>query len=162
MKVLCNPILNYFQGNIDAYWQDNKTEDGLIIEKAVENLIKEQFERLKNINLDAYNLLCRLGCYRYQDVPTVPEASLFCLLWDITENKHKKEVIKVLKERALVEFNNGEYWLHPVIREEAINRLKNTDDWEKANTQAAAFWSPEQIDAPKQIERFLKAMNCQP
>lgn len=139
MKVLCNPILKDFQGDITAYWQENKTEDGLMIENEVSNLIKKQFERLAQIHPDAYKLLCRMGCYRYQDVPTVPEAGLICLLWDVAKNKHKK-IIKVLKEQALVEFNNGEYSLHPVIREEAIERLRNSEDWEKANTQAAEFY----------------------
>ncbi|NES80931.1 MAG: tetratricopeptide repeat protein [Moorea sp. SIO2B7] len=141
MKVLCEPILNDFQGDIVAYWQENKTEEGLIIETKVENLIKEQFDRLAKINIDAYNLLCRLGCYRYQnDVQTIPESGLNCLLWDVVKNKYKK-VIKALKERALVEFKDSEYWLHPVIREEAIERLRNSEDWEKANTQAAEFWT---------------------
>ena len=123
MKVLCNPILNDYEGDIVAYWQDNKTEDGLLVEKAVANLIKEQFERLKKINLNAYNLLCRMGCYRYQDVPTVTEKGLNCLLWDVDKRKHKR-VIKLLKERALVELKNGQYYLHPVIREEAIERSR--------------------------------------
>lgn len=156
MKVLCEMIINDFKGDMVAYWQDQKIEDSLMIEKAVENLIKEQFERLKMINLSAYNLLCRLGCYRYQDVPTVSEKGLFCLLWHLTENKQKKEVIKVLKERALVEFNNGDYWLHPVIREEAIERLRNSEDWEKANTQAAEFWT----ESVKSVETIKDALTA--
>ena len=141
MKVLCNPILNEFQGNIVAYWNDNKTEDGLIVETAVETLIKEQFERLKNVNLDAYNLLCRMGCYRYQDVPTVLEKGLNCLLWDVVEKKKQKRVIKVLKQRALVEFNNNSYWLHPVIKEEAIEKLRNSEYWEKTNIEIAEYFT---------------------
>jgi tetratricopeptide (TPR) repeat protein len=140
MKVLCNPIINDFNGDIIAYWQENKTEENLEIETAVANLIKEQFERLAHINLDAYNLLCRMGCYRYQDVSTVPEQGLCCLLWDVEENKHQR-IIKVLKERGLVEFNNDNYWLHPIIRQEAIDRLRNSNDWQKANIQAAEFWT---------------------
>ncbi|WP_016953834.1 tetratricopeptide repeat protein [Anabaena sp. PCC 7108] len=142
MKVLCNPIINDFNGDIIAYWQENKTDENLEVETAVANLIKEQFERLAHINLDAYNLLCRMGCYRYQDeyVSTVPEKGVFCLIWDVVKNQHKR-IIKILKERALVEFNNDEYSLHPVIRKEAIERLRNNEDWEKANTEAAEFWT---------------------
>jgi tetratricopeptide (TPR) repeat protein len=158
MKVLSNLINNDYQGDMVAYWQDNKTEDNLIVETAVANLIKEQFERLQNINLDAYNLLCRLGCYRYQDVPTVPEAGLNCLLWDVAENQHKR-IIRVLKERTLVEFNNGDYWLHPVIREVAINRLRNSDDWEKANTQAAEFWT-ESVKIVETVKDALTAFEA--
>ncbi|MBE9258591.1 hypothetical protein [Dolichospermum sp. LEGE 00246] len=41
MKVLCNPIINDFNGNIIAYWQENKTEENLEVETVVANLIKE-------------------------------------------------------------------------------------------------------------------------
>ncbi|MDB9457302.1 hypothetical protein PN473_02540, partial [Dolichospermum circinale CS-545/17] len=157
MKVLCNPIINDFNGDITAYWQENKTEENLEVETAVANLIKEQFERLAYINLDTYNLLCRMGCYRYQDVSNVPEAALFCLLWDVAENQHKR-IIKVLKERALIEFDN-EYWLHPVIRKEAIERLRNNEDWEKANIQAAEFWT-ESVEEVITTENAINAFEA--
>ncbi|WP_237741504.1 hypothetical protein [Anabaena sp. PCC 7108] len=155
MKVLCNTIYNDSQGDVVAYWQNNKTEDNLEVETAVANLIKEQFERLAHINIDAYNLLCRMGCYRYQDVQTVPEKGLCSLLWNVDENQHKR-IIKVLKERALVEFNNDEYWLHTVIRKEAIERLRNSEDWEKANTQAGEFWTK----SVKSVETLKDALTA--
>ncbi len=164
MKLLSNLINNDYQGDMVAYWRDNKTEDNLIVETAVANLIKEQFERLQkninqNINRDAYNLLCRLGCYRYQDVPTVPEAGLLCLLWDVAENQHKR-IIKVLKDRALVEFNkDSDYWLHPVIREVAIERLRKSKDCEKANTQAAEFWT-KKVKTVETVEKALTAFEA--
>ncbi|AFW94905.1 TPR repeat-containing protein [Anabaena sp. 90] len=139
MDVISKAIIQDYDRDLEKYWFKNKED--LLIESTLENLIKEQFKRLEEINLhDAYNLLCRMGCYRYQDVPTVPEKGLFCLLWDVAENKHQK-IIRVLKERGLVEFNHDDYWLHPVIRKEAIDRLINSEDWEKANIQAAEFWT---------------------
>ncbi|WP_071192093.1 LuxR C-terminal-related transcriptional regulator [Trichormus sp. NMC-1] len=160
MKVLCNPILNDFNGDIVAYWQENKTEENLEVETAVANLIREQFERLAYINTDAYNLLCRMGCYRYQDeyVSTIPEKGLFCLLWDVVKNQHKR-IIKILKDRALFEFNNDEYSLHPVIRKEAIERLRNRQDWKQANTKAAEFWteSVKTIETVKDGSKALEA-----
>jgi tetratricopeptide (TPR) repeat protein len=140
MNVISKAIITDYNRDLESYWLDNKED--LLIEPTLNNLIKKQFERLLDIKLnDAYNLLCRLGCYRYQDVPTIPEAGLICLLWDVKENQHKKRTIKVLKERRLVEFKDGEYFLHPVIRKEAISRLRNSDNWEKSNRQAAEFWT---------------------
>jgi tetratricopeptide (TPR) repeat protein len=146
MDVISKVIIQDYKSDLEKYWSKNKED--LLIEPTLENLIKEQFKRLEEINLhNAYNLLCRMGCYRYQDFSTVPEQGLFCLLWDVAENKHQR-IIRVLKERGLVEFNNDEYSLHPVIRKEAIDRLINSEDWKKANIKAAEFWteSVEQVN----------------
>jgi tetratricopeptide (TPR) repeat protein len=50
-------------------------------------------------------------------------------------------VIEALCDRALVERVDGEYKLHPLIREEAVERLRNSEDWETANRRAAEFWT---------------------
>jgi tetratricopeptide (TPR) repeat protein len=136
MNVLCDPIMR--ESGMVAYWQEYKVAEGLS-ELAVENLIKEQFNRLEEIHPEAYRLLCRLGCYRYQAVPTVPTGGLLCLLWDVPELQHKR-VIESLRNLALVEYQQGEYWLHPVILAEAISRLRASEDWEVANQKAAEFW----------------------
>ncbi|OCQ99196.1 hypothetical protein BCD67_08480 [Oscillatoriales cyanobacterium USR001] len=138
MTILCDPIQR--DRGMVAYWQEHKVEAGLLVELAVENLVKEQFNRLEKTYPEAYKLLCRLGCYRYQDVPTVPTEGLLCLLWDVPEGQRRR-VIESLRNRSLVEFNKGEYWLHPVIRTEAIARLRDSEDWEKANRHAAEFFS---------------------
>jgi len=99
-----------------------------------------------------------MGCYRYQDVPTVPIEGLFCLLWDIPENRHRR-VVKSLQDRSLVDFENGEFWLHPVIRAEAIARLEISKDWKFANCRAAEFWteSVETVETTKDAIRALEA-----
>ncbi|MGK7889726.1 MAG: hypothetical protein AB4042_10355, partial [Leptolyngbyaceae cyanobacterium] len=109
MEIISGAITQDFDSDVDAYWQEN--QDDLFIERDLEDLVKEQFERLQEHNLDAYNLLCRMGCYRYQDVPTVPIEGLYCLMWDVPEKEHRR-VVKVLRDRSLVEFSDGEYWLH--------------------------------------------------
>ena len=158
MKILCAPIERYFNGDVAAYWQEHKSEDGLFTELAVENLIKEQFNRLRQIYPEVYRLLCRLGCYRYQDVPRIPIEGLFCLLWDVPEAQHRR-VIQSLRDRSLVEFCNGEYWLHPVIRAEASARLRATEDWETANIKAAEFWT-ESVKTVETIEDALRAFEA--
>ncbi|MEG5048461.1 tetratricopeptide repeat protein [Microcoleus sp. B4-C1] len=138
MGILCGAILEDFDGDMVAYWRNNSGD--LLVKADLGNLVTSQFHRLQELNSEAYKLLCRLGCYRYQDVPTVPTEGLLCLLWDVREGQRRR-VIESLRNRSLVEFNNGEYWLHPMIREEAIAGLRASEDWEEANRKAAEFWS---------------------
>jgi tetratricopeptide (TPR) repeat protein len=137
MDIISGAVLEDFSGDVEAYWQAN--QDDLFIERDLEDLVTKQFDRLQELDPDAYKLLCRMGCYRYQDVPTVPIEGLFCLLWDVPENRHRR-VIKTLQDRSIVDFEKDEFWLHPVIREEAIARLRRSDSWEAANLKSANFW----------------------
>lgn len=156
MTILCDPIQR--DGGMVAYWQEHKVEANLLVELAVENLVKEQFNRLEKTCHEAYLLLCRLGCYRYQDVPTVPTQGLLCLLWDVPE-AHRRRVIESLRSRSLVECFKGEYWLHPVIRAEAIARLRASEDWEEANRKAADFWT-ESVEIVETVQQALRAVEA--
>jgi tetratricopeptide (TPR) repeat protein len=99
-----------------------------------------------------------MGCYRYQDVENVPLEGLFCLLWDVEENQ-RGQVISALRDRSLVDYSDGKYHLHPLIRNEAINRLRNSKDWEKSNIEAAKFSteSVKTIDTNKDAQQALEA-----
>ena len=131
MAILCGVIRNNpYEGDLEAYWEENKSD--LLIERELEHLVSTQFTRLEQTDPDAYKLLCRLGIYRYQEIPAVPRIALLCLLWDVSEEKRKR-VVKSLQDRFLIEAQKGgywsfEYWLHPVIREEAINRIKLSEE----------------------------------
>ena len=155
MKLLCDRISLDYSRNVETYWQEHQKLGKLL---SVENLIKEQFDRLEKVHPDAYRLLCRMGCYRYQDVATVPLEGLFCLLWDVEENRRGRAV-RDLCDRSLVDVIEGEYQLHPLIREESINRLKNSENWEQANRQAAEFWTESvvTIEADKEAIIALEA-----
>ena len=156
MGILCGAIREDFDGDMVAYWRNNS---GYLLVKAdLENLVTSQFDRLQELNSEAYRLLYRLGCYRYQDVPTVPTEGLLCLLWDVPEGQRRR-VIESLRNRSLVEFNNGEYWLHPMIREEAIARLRASEDWEEANRKAAEFWT-DSVKTVETVENLLKAFEA--
>ncbi|MCC3498358.1 MAG: tetratricopeptide repeat protein [Microcoleus sp. PH2017_15_JOR_U_A] len=156
MTILCESIQR--DGGIVAYRREHKVEAGLLVELAVENLVKEQFNRLEKIYPEAYRLLCRLGCYRYQDVPTVPIEGLLYLLWDVPEPQCRR-VIESLRNRSLVECYKGEYWLHPVIRAEALNRLRQTEDWEITHRKVAEFWT-ESIKTIRTVEDAIKALEA--
>lgn len=156
MDIVSGAILEDFSGDVAAYWRVNQTD--LCSERDLEDLVTQQFDRLQQHEPDAYNLLCRMGCYRYQDVPTVPIEGLFCLLWDIPENRHRR-VIKSLQDRSLVDCENGEFWLHPVIRAEAIARLRGNEDWETTNLHAAKFWTSSVI-AIVTVEDALRSLEA--
>jgi tetratricopeptide (TPR) repeat protein len=156
MRILCGAIQEDDQGDIQSYWNCNKAE--ILAKPDLKDLVNSQFKRLQKLDINAFKLLCRLGCYRYQDVPTVPDNGLLCLLWDVPEGEQRR-VIESLKNRSLVEFNQGEYWLHPMIREEAIARLRASEDWETANYKAAEFWT-ESVKTVETIQDALTAFEA--
>ncbi|MBW4616855.1 MAG: ATP-binding protein [Desmonostoc vinosum HA7617-LM4] len=157
MQILRGAILTDFYGDIDAYWQENSTD--LLIERELKDLVASQFARLQQIDLEAYRLLCRLGCYRYQDILSVPIEGLLCLLWDVPEQQRRR-VIKALQDLSLIETKKGQYWLHPVIRDEAISRLRLLNkEWEIVNRKAADFWT-QRVEVIKNIKDALIALEA--
>ena len=98
-----------------------------------------------------------MGCYRYQDVPTVPIEGLFCLMWDVPEKEHKR-VVKVLRDRSLIESLDGKYWLHPTIKEEGRLRIKEKNQyWFKVHERLALFWQ-EKNKTIETIEETLESL----
>ncbi|MBG1259881.1 tetratricopeptide repeat protein [Nostoc commune] len=157
MQILRGAILTDFSGDIHAYWQDNSTD--LLIERELKDLVASQFTRLQENDFEAYRLLCRLGCYRYQDIPSLPIEGVLCLLWDVPEQK-RRGVIKALQDLSLIEAKKGQYWLHPVIRDEAISRLRLvSEEWELVNRKAAEYWT-QRVTAIKDITDALTALEA--
>ncbi|EAZ89471.1 hypothetical protein [Crocosphaera chwakensis] len=138
MRIVCGLIKEDYGGKMTAYWQEN--QQNLLVTTALKNLVISQIERLKILDPLAYRLLIRLSCYRYQDIPNVPVKGIFCLLWDVSDEQHFS-VIRSLRNRSLIEFEEGKYWLHPLIQSEGIFRLRQSKYWKKANRQAALFWT---------------------
>jgi tetratricopeptide (TPR) repeat protein len=137
MGILCGTIQADFAGDAIAYWQENHADPLAVTD--LKNLVASQFHRLQTLDLSAYRLLCRLGCYRYQDVAKIPSPGVLELLWDVPPQQ-QRQIIAALRDRCLVEFQPGEYWLHPVIRAEAIARLRASEEWIVVNRKAAEFW----------------------
>ncbi len=157
MQILRGAILTDFSGDIHAYWQENCKY--LLIERELKDLVASQFTRLQENDLEAYRLLCRLGCYRYQDITSVPIEGVLCLLWDVPEQK-RRGVIKALQDLSLIEAKKGQYWLHPVIRDEAISRLRLvSEEWELVNRKAAEFWT-QKVEVVKNITDALTALEA--
>ncbi|MFQ4146401.1 tetratricopeptide repeat protein [Chlorogloeopsis sp. ULAP02] len=156
MGILCGSIQEDFDGDMAVYWQENHADP--LSTTDLKNLAVSQINRLQALDPQAYRLLCRLGCYRYQDVSRIPTQGLLSLLWDVPPSQHR-QIIVSLRNRSLVECHQGEYWLHPVIRTEVIARLRNSDEWETANHKAAEFWttSIQQISTFKDALQALEA-----
>ncbi|OKH17126.1 LuxR C-terminal-related transcriptional regulator [[Limnothrix rosea] IAM M-220] len=157
MDVFSGVIKEDCEGKLENYWNSNR--NFLLLEPTLENLVKEQFNRLLKLNLiDSYNLICRMGCYRYQDVSTIQKKGVIDLLWDTNETESEK-AIKILKDRGLLESKQEKYWLHPIVREEAIQRLRVSSDWIKTNIKAAESWSKqfEKSDNEKDIISSFEA-----
>lgn len=127
-----------YAGDVNAYWKVHKSN--LLSEPELENLIRGQFERIRQISLPAYNLLCRLGCFRYQDIKSIPLDGVLQMLWDMHKDQRLR-IFNALRDRSLVEFDGGKCWLHPAIRSESVVRLRDTPDWVQSNQTAAAYWS---------------------
>ncbi|MGL5881304.1 MAG: tetratricopeptide repeat protein, partial [Xenococcaceae cyanobacterium] len=137
MGIICGAIAEDFDGDLDVYWQENKNDP--LVEIDLKNLVASQFNRVQNLDPEADRLLCRLGCFRDRDVSAGKEA-LLSLLLDVESHKRRR-AIESLRNRSLVEFSGGKYWLHPVIRAEAIARLKVNGQWEEINRKIAQFWT---------------------
>ena len=135
MGLLCGIVREDYNGDVDLYWQENRHDP--LVETDLKNLVASQFNRLQHLDPEAYKLLCRLGCYRYQDLSTVSLSGVLCLLWDVSK---PRRVIKSLRNRSLLEFDRGQYWLHPIVQAEAKLRLQLISaDWLQTHKQIANF-----------------------
>ncbi len=137
MRIIASVIQEDFAGDMTAYWQENKSYP--LAETNLKNLVARQFDRLENLDPQAYTMLCRLGCYRYQDIDQISQAGLIALVPKLAPAK-QRQIIKSLRNRSLLEFAAGSYWLHPVIQAEALSRL-DRPEWEQVNRQIAQFYT---------------------
>ena len=166
MGIIAGVIKEDFAGEIETYWQENKNNP--LLENDLKNLVASQFERIKQLDAQAYLLLCRLGCYRYQDVPMISRSGLLSLLWDVNSN-HKRSIIESLRNRSLIEFNRGQYWLHPVIKAEALFHLQpeseditsseKLQNWQKNQRKIAQYYT-ESIVRINNIQDGLTALEA--
>ena len=155
MGILCGVVREDYDGDLEQYWQENSHDP--LVETDLKNLVVSQFNRLQNLDAQAYLLLCRLGCYRYQDVAKIGLPGLLCLLWDVTK---QQRVIKSLRNRSLLEFAQGEYWLHPMVQAEAKSRLQlSQPEWQQTHCQIAMFLT-ESITRINNIQDGLTALEA--
>ncbi|WP_052128597.1 AAA family ATPase [Neosynechococcus sphagnicola] len=156
MEIIASAITLDFGGDMGAYWQyyqqDPLTHADLV------DLVSGQFSRLQQLDPDAYRLLCRLGCYRFQEVPSVPVAGLLALLWDLPPTGQRR-VVESLRNRSLIEHCRGTYWLHPVIQIAAIAGLRQGGYQVKAHQAAARFWT-ESVSVIDTVEDALQAFEA--
>jgi len=156
MEIVCAAATGDYDSDLSAYWQDNGSD--LLGTADLRNLVVSQVSRLQQLDRDAYRVFCRLGCYRYQEQPTLKAAAITALMWDI-EPYRQKQTLNSLRDRSLLEFRKGDYWLHPVSRAEAIERLRQGEDWQQANAAAAKYWG-DRVTTIRTAEDGLKALEA--
>ena len=148
MEIIAGEIIESHEGNLDQFWQKNK--ERLLSHTELESLVECQFEHLKESNFYSYQLVCRLGCYLYQNIPTLPEEGISFLLWDMPVEVDRTKIIDFLRNRFLLECKGNKYFLHPVIRAQAIKELKlDPDAWKEVNIKAAEFYGKSGADVTK-------------
>jgi tetratricopeptide (TPR) repeat protein len=156
MDILHGAITNRFDRDITDYW--NRYKNALLADRELETLISVEMDWLRDNQPDAYKLLCRMGCYRYQDVKTVPFEGLICLLWDVSESR-KTGVLDYLSKSSLIEVK-GEYYLHPAIRYACnCQLLENSSEWEATNLIVADFWT-KRVETIESGDDALKAFEA--
>ncbi|MBD2532650.1 hypothetical protein H6G97_24905 [Nostoc flagelliforme FACHB-838] len=148
MYILSPEILKKAQGNLKVYWQDNRED--ILRHKTIEKLVQRQFDKLKNDNIQAYKLLCRFGFYPNKGI-NVPEIWLFCLLWDLPKNR-RKQVIDDLCACCLVKFNEHGYYLHTMIRVEAVERFNLL----RESNDESLFLIKKQVDSIIELHQNLQ------
>ncbi len=142
MEILSGAVQADFEGSLAHYWQAHGQD--LLGPVDLKNLVESQIKRLHDLDPDAHHLFCRLGVYRYQDVPTIPWESVQCLMADIPAQRHQA-IVTSLRNRSLLECRQGRYWLHPAVRSGALAQLaasaQDSSEWESAHRAAARCWS---------------------
>ncbi len=158
MEIISSAIQNDSEGDLNQYWQANGKD---LLNKDLKNLVSVQFDRLKELHLDsAYQLLCRLGCYRYQqDSPSLGMDGVLCLLWDTAETQ-RIQVVDTLRDCSLLELKNGQYFLHPMIGTEASKRLNSSSENKEVNIKVAEFYTRQanKFDSPTEIKAAFESI----
>jgi hypothetical protein len=152
MYILSGDVQNQSQGNLKAYWQENR--DDLLRHPTLEKLVQRQFNKLRDDNSQAHELLGRFGFYPNRNFPAVPKVWLFCLLWDVPE-KRRQRVIDDLCDRSLVKVSDDGYYLHPVIQVEAVERLRLTEDSNSNRLPLIKQQIDSLVVSDKKLQHFL-------
>ena len=85
-------------------------------------------------------------------------AELYRIQNDIkTALNHHQESIEILQKIG-AKCDLGEAYFQQALTYQKIGNKANSEEYFH---EAMYLWSPKQIDAPKQIKRVLKAMNCE-
>ncbi|MEM6350074.1 MAG: NB-ARC domain-containing protein [Cyanobacteria bacterium P01_D01_bin.14] len=138
MEILLGTVQFEYDGDLAAYWHTNQTDP--LVEIDLKNLVTSQVNRIQQLDPVAYQLLCRLSCYRYQTIARLPLAALTAQMSAVPASQ-QRQVVASLRNRSLLETHKGQYWLHPAVRAVAMERLQASEQWEIANQSAARYWT---------------------
>lgn len=156
MYLISNECHRNFDNDLNSYW--NEYSNQLLHDGELKHLVSDQFQKLQTEDSAVYSLLCRLGIYRYQEIPKINQNGVLSLLWDIPEDRRFSTIISLIN-RDLIEFKKGEYWLHPVIQAESISRLKSEFEQKETHQNIAEFYFDlvDDSEDPSQIKFAFEA-----
>ena len=159
MKIFRGQIKTYYQSDLALFWQGERKEN-LLRNPDLKKLVSDQFKHLKTLDNDAYQLLYRLGCYRYQKFSSLPERGLLSLLWDNPEESKRKNIIDFLKDCSLVEFESDRYSVHPIILAESQLLLESSKEFKDVHINAAKFYyeNADKITNSNQVKYAFEAI----
>ncbi|OCQ98112.1 hypothetical protein BCR12_08890 [Limnothrix sp. P13C2] len=140
MEIIAGATCEDANNNLHEYMSRSGAD--LLKHPELKHLIESELQHLEPV---AARLLARMGCYRYEEIPAVTLAGVECLLWDVPIEEHQR-LITSLRNRSLLEFRDQGYSLHQVIAQAARERLKSSEDWQQAHTQAANYWQTHYTD----------------
>lgn len=138
MRIISSAIRLDFQGDSAAYWRESQQD--LLLERDLNDLVNSHFDRVQCLYPEAHRLLCRLGCFGYHNIPTLPVEAVISMMWDIPAEEHRR-MLRFLRDLSLVESDRQRYWLHPLIQSKALALLRSSPDWAVAHQKAAEFWT---------------------
>jgi hypothetical protein len=115
MSFLRGIIKKDYNNNLNDFWT-NKRE----ITNSKE-LIEKYLNDFRNIDPNAYELLCYLECY---NIAKIPDRHVRRLADDISGLQNSKLAIS-LKDRCILEVKTDTYYLHKLFRREVCDRLQS-------------------------------------
>ena len=121
MEIIGAAITEDFEGDVIAYWQQNKAN--LLGSAELRNLISSQVDRLRDLDPDAYTLLCRLGSDCASNKACLEANDILALISDFPLDR-RQQILGSLRDRSLLTLQKGSYRLQPAIRAEARMRSR--------------------------------------
>lgn len=121
MEIVCTAVIEEFAGDLNAYWQESKTN--LLGSADLSNLIANQIDRLRDLDLEAYKVFCRLGCRASPQTLSQPltAAAVQRLMEDIPPER-RQQTLNSLCNHSILRLQKGHYRLSPAVRAEATAR----------------------------------------
>jgi nucleoside phosphorylase len=152
-------VMNFLRGIIKKDY-DNSLNDFWTNKSGITNskeLIEKYLNDFRNIDPNAYELLCYLECY---NIAKIPDRHVRRLADDISGLQNSKLAI-ALEDRCILEVKTDTYYLHKLFRREVCDRLQSTPAdiayWREVNRKVANLYHEDAKDLYKDESNRIDA-----